>query len=129
MTTTTEIADQIKALYPNVSWEKFEDCDRALNWELWHGPLPYDYWTVAEPLDHYVWLGFEQAERDLREMLDPVPRIMYLDRDCDYVTETNPEDDDGNYDEDYNWIGSESWERIDPWEKLMFRETYRQVAD
>jgi hypothetical protein len=128
MTTTTfAIADAIKALYPDVDWDRFEDADRALNWELWHGPLPDNYWTEVEPLEHYVWQGFQQAEQDIREMLDPVSRLMYLDRDCDFVTDMNPDDDEENYGKDYEWIGSDSWEQIDPWEMLMFRETYGQV--
>lgn len=91
------IAAAIKVAYPEIDWDLFEDIDRALNWELWHGPLPANYWTEVEPLDHYEWKGYVQAEKDIREVLDDLPHRLYYDSDAEFVTEMNPEDDPSNW--------------------------------
>lgn len=135
---TTGSADEIRAIkeaYPNVDWARFEDIDRALNWELWHGPLPDDYWTDVEPLDHYEWQGFEQAVKDIEEVLEPLPHEVWVDNDCDppFVSETDPEDDDANWEIDPDgespdvWIGGENWSKINVRETVMHHETWKQV--
>lgn len=102
------IAKAIKQEYPDINWDRFEDIDRAVNWELWHGPLPSNYWKdvvdedgdtlyAVEPLEHYEWKGFIQADKDIRELLDPLPYEMWWDGDAEYLTDNNPEDDE------YNW--------------------------
>ena len=130
------IADLIKERYPDIEWDKFEDADRALNWELWHGTLPDNYWTYVEPLEHYVWRGFEIAVGDIEEILSPLPHEMWYDADCDYLTENDPEDIDENWeyieDEDGNvvdalWLGGYSWEKINLRQKLMYEESWKQV--
>lgn len=92
-----KIAEAIKSAYPDIDWDRFEDADRALNWELWHGPLPSNYWTYVEPLDHYKWEGWTKACNDITEMLDSLPYEVYYSVDGEYVTDSNPEDDDGNW--------------------------------
>lgn len=94
---TKTIADAIKEAYSDINWDRFEDIDRALNWELYNGPLPSNYWTEVEPLDHYEWKGFIQAERDIVEILDPLPAELYYDESAGFVTSKNPEDDDENW--------------------------------
>jgi hypothetical protein len=56
-----------------------------------------DTLEAVEPLYHYTWRGFEQAEKDMRELIDPLPYQLYLDRDCDFVTHRDPEDDESNW--------------------------------
>ena len=114
-----KIADAIKEAYPDINWNKFEDMDRATNAELWHGPLPSDYWTYADPLEHYVWQGYEKAVEDIIEILDPLPNEMFYDRDGNYVTSQNPDDDDSNWEyhcelcEEYIRKEGDTWESID----------------
>jgi len=126
-----EPANIIKEMYPNINWDLFEDMDRALNWELWHGTLPDNYWTEVEPLDHYTWVGFSQAEDDIRAILEPVASELYWDRDCDFMCENDPYDDDELWieeeDDEYYFAGGDNWTKIDPREVLMHVETYRQV--
>jgi hypothetical protein len=89
------IDNLIRETYPQIDWKKFDEINRSLNWELWHGPLPSDYWTVAEPLEHYEWKGYRQAENDIREILEPLPGEMWFDLDGQSViTDSDPD----NYD-------------------------------
>jgi hypothetical protein len=137
-----EVVTAIKQKYTDIDWDKFEDMDRALNWELWHGPLPSNYWKdsddgeAVEPLEHYDWQGWIQAQTDIQEILDPIPQTLYFDSDSNTITETNPDDDENNWDyikdSDGNitesiWIGGESWIEVNPREYLMYVETFKQV--
>lgn len=73
----------IRAAYPAFNWDRFDDLNRSVNWELWHGVLPDDYWTDVEPLEHYEWAGYEQAERDLIALLADLPADVWIDHNCD----------------------------------------------
>ena len=122
---------QLEEMYPNIEWERLFEADRALNWELWHGPLPANYWTYVEPLDEYIWQGVEQACSDIQEMLSDLPGEIYYDGEWDGISLTDPEDDEEYWevdeDENYHWIGSESWMVVDPRKCILLEETYRQV--
>lgn len=131
-------ADEIRAIkeaYPDVDWDRFEDIDRALNSELWYGPLPDDYWTYVDPLDHYTWQSFDKAVKDIEEVLESLPHEVWVDKDCDplYVTETDPEDDNANWEIDPDgevpdvWIGGDNWSKINVRETVMHHETWKQV--
>ena len=124
-------------MFPHVNWPMVDDLDRAINWELWHGILPANYWTYVEPLEHYVWRGFEQACEDLREALDSLPGTVYVDDDG-FVHMSDPSDDpeywsteglDDEDDEDVEpcWIGPESWTECNPLKILLHKETCSQV--
>lgn len=148
----TDYVPQIKAAYPDINWYRFEDIDKALNFELWHGTA-YEYFggdSPAEELEHYKWESFEKAESDIREILDPLPGEIWLDLDGDGFSSSDPEDYDGYWsyhcatcddwhfgddvpeghefrnDTPGEWSGGE-WERVDPRKLLMFEETYKQV--
>jgi len=121
----------IKELYPDIDWTTLEEADRALNWELYWGPLPSDYWTVAEPLEHYVWSGWTKACDDIREILDPLDQTMWYDPDSGCVTDKNPEDFEEYWliDEDEDtaiWIGGE-WYEINPVEIVLHVEVFKQL--
>jgi len=91
----SKVIELIKEMYPKVDWLAFEDCDRSLNWELWNGPLPSNYWTYVEPLEHYVWKGFEQACKDIEEILSTIPHEMWFDLDGEScITDRHPENED-----------------------------------
>lgn len=89
--------EAIKKAFPDIDWDMLGECDRALNWELYHAPLPDNYWTEVEPLEKYVWKGWVQATEDIREMLKDMPSQIYYDMDADLVTDSNPEDDHVNW--------------------------------
>jgi hypothetical protein len=121
------VIDAIKAYYPDIKWDLFEDIDRALNWELWHSPLPSNYWTEVEPLEYYTWKGIEQACEDIIEILHNVNETVYIFPDWEGVGFEDPSLDENNYDpESGEWIGEDF--RAEPTRKvLMFKETYSQV--
>ena len=101
-----QIIQQLRELFPDVEWDKLEEADRALNWDLYWGPLPYDYWTEAEPLEHYEWRGQIQAMKDIPEMLDPLPPEIWWDAWTDCIEISDPElNDDNNDEETGDWIG------------------------
>jgi hypothetical protein len=137
----------VREMFRNeVDWPRFDDIYRSLNWELWHGPLPENYWIEVEPLEHYKWSGFEQAQNDLIETLEPLPAQLYLDTDSLCVTTTDPYEDpynwsdhpdhnDGDEDEleetegyrDAVFIGGDGWTVISARQTIMNGETFRQV--
>lgn len=118
--------------FPKFNWDRFFDIDRALNWELWHGPLPDDYWTEVEPLDHYVWRGIETAADDLRDMLGELPGTLWRDVDGDCIADTDPwefEDywafDEDDEDAEPIWVGGE-WQEFSP-RDLLYKEVRSYV--
>ncbi len=112
--------------YPTVDLAKMRDLDRMLNWELWHGPLPSNYWTEVEPCNT-PWHGFEAASKELEELLDPLPHEVWWNADFDGITESDPNEDEENFDEEYNWIGSEEWFKLNLRRILLHIETWKQV--
>jgi hypothetical protein len=101
----------VKQQYPQVDWSRFEDIDRALNFELWYGTAN-EYWGHAEDLEHYTWEGFEKAVADIEEVLEPLPHELWFD--CEggsIVTDSDPEDYEGywNYPCEYcgEWLFTE----------------------
>lgn len=98
MAGSNAMINAIKEKFPEIDWEKFEDIDRSLNFDLWYGTADeYFGEDKAEPLEHYEWRGFIQAEKDITELLEPLPWEMWWDEDCDFLTDSSPEDDENNW--------------------------------
>jgi hypothetical protein len=120
----------IKEAFPSIDWNKVSEADRALNWELWYGPLPSDYWTECEPLDYYQWNGWEKAAEDISEMLSDLPEKIYYSEDVDIISITNPEDDEENWfvdeNDNYHWQGFDYW-KLNPRKYVLHEESYNQV--
>lgn len=114
----------IKEAFPDIDWDRFEDIDMSLNTELWHGTMPDNYWTEAQPLQHYRWAGFEQACKDIVDTLKDLPCEAWWDDDADILLLDDPENDEANWDED-DWIASIT--KVDPRQIVMYPETYKQV--
>lgn len=91
------VRNQLEQLHPDFPWDRMDEADKAVNADLWFGPMPKEYWTEADPLEHYEWKGYEQGLKDLEEMLQAIPRQMYYDADAEFLTDKNPEDDDTNW--------------------------------
>ena len=108
------IVELIKDAYP-VDWKRFQDADRALNWEYYNGPMPEGYWDDVEHLEHYEWRGYKRAVADIREMLDDLPEELFINTDAEYISEQIPEDEDFS-----------EWARIDPRRLVMHNETWNQ---
>lgn len=102
MTTNTErmskiypkVREALREIYPDFPWARFYEADRAVNWELWHGPLPDNYWTYVEPLEVYQWKGYEQGLKDIQDMLDNLPSVVWYDGDAEWISLSDPDDDD-----------------------------------
>lgn len=94
------IAKAIKEQYPDINWDRFEDIDRAVNFDLWYGTA-HEYFgeDKAEELEHYEWKGYEQGCKDLVEVLEPLPEGLWYDKDAEFLmTERyDPETDDNNW--------------------------------
>lgn len=103
---TNDIRTYLKALFPDFNWHRFEELRRAMNYELWQGPMPADYWKEAEPLEHYKWKGWERAVEDIENMLSLLPTEVYYDLDTNCVLLDNPEDDEENW-ENETWTGND----------------------
>jgi len=87
-------AKAVKETYPSIDWDRFEDIDRALNFDLWYG-TGSEYWGKAEDLEHYTWEGSEKAVKDLEKVLEPLPHEMWVDCEGEWcVVYTNPDDFD-----------------------------------
>lgn len=113
----------IKEAFPDINWDRFEDIDRALNAELWHGPWNSNW---AEPLENYRWAGFAQACKDIEETLKDLPYEVYYDVDAENVCINNPEDDPENWIDDEFWVGGE-YEVLNTRKTVMYPETYKQI--
>lgn len=126
----SRFVELVKQSYPDIDWNKLSDADRALNWELWHGPLPSDYWTECEPLEYYEWSGWQKACEDISEMLSDLPDRIYYSDDAEDISLTNPEDDEENWftDDDGNvcWWGFDYW-KLNPRKYVLREESYKQV--
>ena len=86
--------------YTDFPWDRFKECVRATNAELWYGPLGPDYWTEVDPLEHYEWRGFPQALDDIREMLEDLPSTIYVDEDDEIIGELDPYENPNNWEDD-----------------------------
>lgn len=121
--------------YPKFEWAKFFDVDRAVNWELWNGPLPDNYWTYVEPLKHYEWKNWEQGLEDISEMLDELPATMYWDADFDCLMEKDPYEDGSNWEEsddpdfkgEMDYFGPQEYYRITTAEELLYTEVWKMI--
>lgn len=131
-----ELVQIIKETFPDIDWDKFEDIDRALNWELWNGPLPENYWTEVEPLEHYEWKGWVKACNDIEKILSPLPWTAWWDGESDCIDLISPDDNEMYWSDEEtvdgvffasDWIGPESFEEINLRQKLMHKETFSQV--
>lgn len=99
MTGTDKQIAAVKEVWPNINWDRFEDIDRMLNMDLWYGTA-HEYFggdSPAETLEHYEWEGFEKAVKDMEEVLADLPSEAWWDGDAEWISTTNPDDDD------YNW--------------------------
>lgn len=115
---------QLRQLIEGVDWDRFDELNRSLNWELWMGPMVDDYWTEVDPLEHYKWEGFVKAEEDIREIADTFPATMWCDEDGAIMT-SDPYDDEYYWNED-GYIGPEFAE-FEPARILLRDEVYKQV--
>ena len=120
----------IQEAFPSIDWNKVEEADRALNFELYFGPLPFDYWTEAEPLEFYEWNGWIKAADDISEMLSDLPDRIFYSEDAEIISIYDPEDDEENWftDEDgnYCWGGFDYW-KLNPRKYVLREESYKQV--
>ena len=125
-----EIINAITVMCPDIDWNKFFDADRALNWELWHGTLPDGYWTEVEPLEFYEWKGFEQASKDIPELLGDLPDTIYYDCDAGCIIFSDPEQDLDNWFEmengNWEWCGPE-YQVVYPRLIVMHHESFKQL--
>jgi len=121
-----EVAVAIKQMFSDIDWDLFEEIDRSFNAELWHGPLPSEYWTEVDPLEKYVWKNCLEAEKDIVEILSDLPSEIYFD-DCGCVYLRDPAMDIDNYNEYDEYMGPYDYFAADPRKILMFRETYSQT--
>lgn len=135
MAGTAKQIELVKATFPNIDYLKFEDIDRAVNWELWHGPLQeeWNYWNEVEPLEHYKFTTFDQACKDLVEILSDLPAEIWIDEDADCILTSDPSEDEANWIIDPDgevcdhYIGPDNITVADPRQILMFKESYSQV--
>ena len=117
----------IKSNFPTIDWNKFEEADRALNYELWYGPLPSGYWTEVDPLEYYVWSGFDKACDDIIEILSDLPNFVYYEDGCEYLLLENPENVQDFWNEEtLEYLGPEFY-KINTRRTVMYVETYRQL--
>ena len=129
-----ENIQNVMETFPKFNWGRFWDIDRSLNWELWHGPLPGNYWTEVEPLEHYVWVGLETAANDLRDMLGELPDPLWKDLDGDCISITDPQEFEDYWEEaepygihagERVWVGGE-WMQFSP-RDLLYKEVRSYV--
>lgn len=142
--------------YPNINWQAVTDLNRMINWELWHGPLPSDYWTDVEPSET-PWPGdWTVAAARLIIELEPLPDQVWVDSD-ECVYESDPNDDEAYWaveyectecDERYDtledaakchygiggvqegepyWIGPDSFRTVNVRHALLHHEVYQHV--
>jgi hypothetical protein len=121
----------IKEAFPSIDWNKLSDADRSLNWELWNGPLPSDYWTECEPLVYYEWSGWEKACEDIADILQDLPSHIYYSEDADCIDISNPDDNPENWtkyedSDEYFWSGFDYW-KLNPRKYVLHEESYKQV--
>lgn len=117
---------------------QLNDIDKALNWELWNGVLPDNYWTYVEPLGHYIWRGMNQAIADLKAITDKIPLELWHDTWGEGFSYSDPTDDIDNasiYDpetEDFVF-NSEDPKKFDElvdklgWERVDYPEGYERI--
>lgn len=91
----------------------------AMDWDLWHGPFP-----EGDPLDEtpgtYAYPGWDKAYDMLQEVIDRLPSVLYVDVDCEYVGDDEPEgweDPEGAEDADGNpipaWVEPELYYTVE----------------
>ena len=132
---STEIIEAYEALYPKFPWKKFREANRAVNWELWNGPLPSEYWTKVEPLEAYKWEGYQKGLDDIEEMLGDLPSTMYWDTDFDCLMETDPYDEESNWEEsndpdfegEMTYFGPIEYYKIDTAKELPHDEVWKMI--
>lgn len=60
--------------------ERLGDMLSALNWSYYHGLEGHEareYWTEAEPLEHYTWKSFPETLADANSVLQGLPKEYY----------------------------------------------------
>lgn len=115
-----------KKQYPAINWTAVVELAGMLNAELWHGPLPDNYWTECDPRDT-PWPGWQQASKQLVAMLNDLPHKVWVDEDCDFVTSKDPNQDENNWSEEDGWIGSDNWWELDLRKVLVPIEVWRHL--
>lgn len=118
--TDHDVAELIEEYHPDFEWDRFKEIARALRWELYMGPQEDDYWTEIEPLEHYKWTSFVQAEEDAVVALSELPYCMYLDTDFDTLFLDDPETNNDYWVEDDEDGDEGEWVYVGPME-------YREV--
>ena len=119
--------------YTQFPWDRFKECVRATNAELWNGPLGSDYWTEVDPLEHYEWRGFQKALDGIREMLEDLPSTIYVDEDNEIIGELDPYvnpnywEDDPEREGEYLYYGPWDYSAVNVAEILLPREVYTLI--
>jgi hypothetical protein len=130
MTTMDQtMKDQLKKDYPHFQWDRLEEINRALNWELHFGPLEPGYWVAIEPLDHYEWHGGAQALTDIQEMMNNLPVTLFYDLDFgEFAGETHPYNEDHNWeeiDDELTYIGPQEYLEVVVLDLVLYKEVRR----
>lgn len=89
--------------YPDAQWDAIDDLSRALTYELYVGPMPYNYWNDKANGDCLCvhWFSWPEACKHLSAVIEALPVEVYYDADSGCVTTSNP----------YDW--EENWERAE----------------
>jgi hypothetical protein len=126
-------ADAVREQFPDAPWSVIDHLDRMINWELWHGCLPDDYWTNVEPVET-PWISLQSACNRLIEAMECLPGELWWDADWGGLYVSDPEGDDGNWqptgdedNEDLVWVGPERAYSFDPRQAILYAETWKQV--
>ena len=129
--TKTDVTELIEEYHPDFNWDRTKDIIRAVRWELYMGPQEDGYWTEVEPLEHYKWKSYLQAEEDLVVALDELPYSMYL---CDdlYLALDEPDSDMNNWDveeveDEWVYVGPETYSEIIVPLELLGDAVYKQI--
>lgn len=127
------IISAYKERFPDFEWDKFFEIDRALNAELWYGPLPTGYWSEVDPLEYYEWVNFQQGMEDLRDMLTSIPGEMYWDNDFEGLLNNNPYNDEGNWqssedcEDEMDYLGPWEYFKINTDQELLSKEVWKII--
>lgn len=132
MIVESEVSRQIQELFPDFPWDKLKEANRALNAELWQGPLEKGYWKDIDPLDHYEWNGWQQACRDIEDMLSMLPNELYWDADFDSLLIDDPYENPDNWEEvsgqdEMDYMGPQDYYVIPVAEYILSKEVYKQI--
>lgn len=70
--------------------ETFQDLANMAHADLWYGPYQASDYAEECPDRKTVWTGFQRATHELASMLDTLPSKIWVDIDCEWVSEEEP---------------------------------------